>query len=150
MKKKINLRKVKPTKIYKASELAQTLGISRQAIYKKIHQEDGLPVIDNSEFEKNEEAKVWLIYGSEFIDFEKAERIKNKPPRQPNKFWCFSCKDYQEPLGKQIKIKEIKTNSKKITEGTILLIGICPKCQKEFYQISNFSQLEKIKKKFKI
>ena len=36
MKKKINLRKVKPTKIYKASELAQALGISRQAIYKKI------------------------------------------------------------------------------------------------------------------
>lgn len=150
MSKKINLRKIRPTHTYKVSELAFVLGLSRQAIYKKINQENGLPIIPPPSDDAVDEYEngVWLIYGQEFIDFEKAERLRRKPPKQPNKFWCFNCRSYHKPVKNKVEIDDFSQRKKKAMEGTILLVGKCSNCKNDFYQLSNISQLKKIKKRF--
>ena len=141
MKKKIDLRMVAKTRKYTVPELAMILRVTKQAIYKKIHYKD-LPCcqIDG----------VFYIYGEEFIEFEKQERFKRKPKKEPRKFWCMHCRKYRRPKGYNITVDDFSNSDKVVSEGTVLLKGICHSCNKNIYQLSNISQAEKYQKDFKV
>ena len=138
---RINLRKIRPTHRYSVASLARALNLTKQAIYKKIHFKD-LPVciIDN----------MCYILGEEFIAFEKEERLKRKPKKQKNKFWCMTCRKYQMPIDKKVSINDFSNSEKKVNKGTLLLKGICPCCEKEIFQFNNITNLEKLNETYKI
>lgn len=138
---RINLRKIKPTHRYSVVGLAQTIKVTKQAIYHKIHFK-GLPVciIDS----------IYYILGEEFIAFEKMERFKRKPKKQKNKFWCMTCRKYQMPINKKVSIYDFSDSEKKVNKGTLLLKGVCPCCGKEIFQFNNIANLEKLNETYKI
>lgn len=141
-RKKIDLRKVRPTKRYTVRELAESLGITPRAIYWDIHV-DGLPF-----YLVNGRKRIW---GTEFIEFTKARRQKHKRyTKKDGEFFCLNCSDFFMPENKEITIEDYPLRKEQIKYGTILLKGVCPRCGKYIYQVSNISKKEELEQMYKI
>ena len=138
---RINLRKIRPTHRYSVASLAKAINITKRSIYKKIHLK-GLPVCKID--------KAFYILGEEYIAFEKEQRLKRKPKKQKNKFWCMTCRKYQMPINKKVSIYDFFDSEKKVNKGTLLLKGVCPCCGKEIFQFNNITNLEKLNETYKI
>ena len=138
---RINLWKIRPTHRYSVASLAKAINITKRSIYKKIHLK-GLPVCKID--------KAYYILGEEYIEFEKEQRLKRKPKKQKNKFWCMTCRKYQMPINKKVSIYDFFDSEKKVNKGTLLLKGVCPCCGKEIFQFNNITNLEKLNETYKI
>lgn len=143
MSKKINLRLVKPTKRYTVKELAKTLNVTVQSIYWYIYMKD-------LRHFHSPKTHLCMIWGKEFIKFIKDIRLKRKQKHSKGSVKCFHCQKFVMPADNKITIDNTKINEGNRFYGTILLEGLCPKCNKHIYQISNISKMEELKSMYKI
>ena len=142
MRKKTDLRKIKKRKCYTVSELSQTLNVTIQAIYWKIHHKE-LPVIKMDD-------GIIHIRGRDFCNNEKNIRASRKINRGKDEFLCFHCQKSVTPQNNEVSIKDFKTHPKAVLSSVIQLVGICPFCKNKIYRCSNISQLNNIKTSYKV
>lgn len=141
MRKKIDLRKIKKRKCYTVKELANTLDVTIQSIYWRIHHK-GLPSlnIDNVKY----------ITGKEFCKTEMDIRKNRKIKFKKNSFLCFCCHRAVLPLNNEVKIEDFKDSEKTVPVSVIQLIGVCESCGNKIYKCTNMSMLDKIKTQYKL
>ena len=70
--------------------------------------------------------------------------------KKKGEFFCLGCNEFFKPVNNEVKIETSSLDELKIKMGTIILVGICPRCGKEIFQFSNISKLEELKRLYLI
>ncbi|MGJ8562467.1 MAG: hypothetical protein ACSHXY_02835 [Alphaproteobacteria bacterium] len=97
--RKIDLRKISPTKVYNDKEIAKDL--MRKISTVQRWRREGLPVIDGT--------NPPLVDGAELLAWHKKRRDDRKRPCAENEFYCFTCKVQRTPKMGSVVVRPVNT-----------------------------------------
>ncbi len=120
-----NPRLVKATQSYYIQEIADLLGLHKNAVLRWVR-DKGLSVIDNQ--------KPYLVNGSDLIIFLNTQQKLRRCKCQPDEFYCLRCHAPRQALVGSI------THSF-ITPTKLQIHAVCSYCQGQLKRIGNTATL---------
>lgn len=135
MKKKrtFNLARIRQDYSYFVPEICALLGTHKNTVHLWLRK--GLP--------KNDDAKPFLIHGSELKRFLAAQRLSRKHPCNAEQFYCCRCRQPRSAWG---GIVDVHLRNGKV----INLRGLCEQCECPVNKSSSVENLPVIAKTFNI
>ena|SRR5947207_6011320 len=132
-KRRYNIRRVKATWPYTVQEIAELLGVHKNAVLRWLH--DGLRA-DRSH-------KPFLIRGDELIRFLKQRQDGRRRTCRPNEFFCFRCRVPREAcLGMADVVIE--------TPSRLRIKALCAVCDTPVNKVQSVRDLPRIRERFDI
>jgi len=132
-KRQYNIRRVKATWPYTVQEVAELLGVHKNAVLRWLH--DGLRA-DRSH-------KPFLIRGDELIRFLKQRQDARRRTCRPNEFFCFRCRTGREAcLGMADIVIESATR--------LRLKALCAICETPVNKVQSVRDLPEIRDRFHV
>ncbi len=132
-KRRYNVRAIKATWPYTVQEIAELLGVHKNAVLRWL--KDGLGV-DRSQ-------RPFLIRGDEVIRFLKRRQDGRRCKCRPEEFFCFRCRVPREAC---LGIADIVIES----PTRLRLQALCAVCETPVNKVQNVGELSKIRNRFHV
>ena len=130
-KRKPDLRRIRPSKVYTLPEIAKTMDRKSATIRSWVRK--GLPLVS--------EQKPVLVLGASLKEWLQ-ETWKAKTRKcQPGEMFCFKCRRPGKPKPGSVKLTARN-------EKTVSIKGRCAVCDTRMYQAGSLAAVEEIKKRF--
>lgn len=128
---KLNLQRIRPTKIYSLQEIAETLdrkiGTVRYWVYL------GMPV--------TVQQRPKLVLGADIKKWHQDRQKAKKRRCLPNEMFCFRCRAPRKPMPESTRIVEKN-------EKTVSITSICDCCGQHMCRIGSASRILEIRNEF--
>jgi hypothetical protein len=126
-KRKPDLRRIRPTKVYMLLEIAETLDRNITTVRSWVGK--GLPLLN--------EKKPVLVLGSDLKEWLQAVQAAKQQKCQPGELYCFKCRCPRTPLPGSMKI--VPRNEK-----TVSIKGLCAVCGTRMNQAGSRARIDEM------
>lgn len=120
--------RVKIHSVYSVAEAAEVTGVCRQTVQRWITHH-GLPAAC--------EQRPWLIRGADLKCWLMQRAKERRTPLKPGEIYCLPCRRAWRPAGDAVDLRPNRS-------GTLLLIGICPGCDRLMHRVVSAADMDRI------